>query len=52
MLGRGPARRKSGAPEDYVMAGPFATHNPPVGAVRTHNAKTPGTHDSQVEWRE
>ena len=44
MLGRGPARHKRGAPEEYVMARPFATHNPPW--------KTPGTHDSQVEWRE
>ena len=55
MLGRGPARRKSGAPEEYVMAGPFATDNPPCrGRSQPHNPpwKTPGTHDSQLEWRE
>jgi hypothetical protein len=44
ILGRGPARHQSGAPEEYVMAGPFATHNP--------LCKTPGTYDSEVEWRE
>jgi hypothetical protein len=42
--GARPRAPQSGATEEYVMAGLFATHNPPC--------KTPGTHDSEVEWRE